>query len=115
MDGWVCGWWRKDKAEISHQCGVWSEGWRTDGWTDGDLSALCLALCQISALMEIPSVISAAEVACLCRHVVNTQADFVQIKGEAEEKPWDLRKQQNNTDIYLKGPFAQFHCRFPAV
>lgn len=77
MDGCVGGGERtKQRLVISVEFGQRGDE-QMDGWMDGDLSALCLALCQISALMEIPSVISAAEAACLCRHVVNTQADFL--------------------------------------
>lgn len=69
------GWRREGRAKIS-RCVEFGRrgGGEMDGWMDGDVSALCLAVCQISALMEIPS---AAEAACLCPRVVDTQADFI--------------------------------------
>lgn len=52
-----------ERAEISHHVEFVDGG--GDGWTEGDsLSVPCLAASQLSILMEIPSMIAAAQTVC---------------------------------------------------
>lgn len=73
--------WAEERGQISHRVEFGRRGvdTRPHGRMD-KISVLCLAASQLSALMEIPSPLAAAQTVCLCRPAVDWLSE---VKGRA--------------------------------